>query len=167
VNRKIINNMTKSKHDRRVDEDLRCGSCTLCCKLLSIPDTNSNYGEYCSNCSPNIGCTIHSGKPKKCEIFQCTWYQMEKVHPDLRPDVCGVIFEKINDKLILGTTDMTLKDISPLINGQIKSFVIEGFSVMMQQFHPHKWTCLLTKDANREEIIKALEDKANDSAIIY
>ena len=89
---------------------------------------------------------------------------MNVVHQDLRPDNCGVIFEKITDTLILGTVDGKLAGISPLANGQIAAFVSEGFSVMMQQFNPHRWVCKMAKGVDKKEIKQALEDKADDSS---
>jgi len=144
-----------------------CGKCTLCCKLLYIPETNSERGEYCEECIPTVRCKIYADRPMKCNIFQCVWLQMNRVHIDLRPDNCKVIFEKINDTLILGTIDGDLEDIPSLVRGQIESFRREGISVMLQQFDPHSWTCYLAAEADKDEIKKALEDKANDSSIVY
>jgi len=142
--------------------DYPCGECTLCCKLLYIPETDSERGEYCRECIPGVRCKIYLSRPMKCNIFQCCWLQMDNVHLDLRPDKCNVIFEKINDTLILGTSDGNY--ILPLIKGQIESFRKSGISVMLQKFNPHEWTCYLSVGADKEEIKKALEDKANDSA---
>lgn len=128
---------------------------------------DSPYGEYCKKCSPGVGCTIHDSRPEPCKVFQCCYTQMERVNPVLRPDKCGVVFEKITDTLILGTTVDVITDISELIQGQIRSFVSEGISVMYQQFNPYKWTCFLVKGANKEKIISALRKKANDSSKLY
>lgn len=144
-----------------------CGKCTLCCKLFSVPYMDSGYGEYCRECLPGVGCKIHSTRPTKCKVFQCCYSQMKVVHPDLRPDYLGVVFEKITDTLILGTIDGKLEDRSELVNRQVRYFVNEGISVMMQQHRPHKWYCLMVPGANKEEIIKALGDKHDDSSELH
>ena len=138
---------------------MQCDGCTLCCKLTHIPTTNSQNGIYCSACDINVGCQIYNSRPAECKTFKCAWLQMENVHIDLRPDNCGVIFEKINDVLMLGSIDGKLEDISGLIKHQIKSFSNEGISVMMQQFNPYKFICYMVKGADKEEIIKAIKDK--------
>ena len=138
---------------------MECGECTLCCKLLHIPDMNSPVGVYCAGCDPNVGCNIYDKRPEECRTFQCSWSQMEKAHIDLKPENCGVIFEKVNDTLMFGSIDGNLKDMSDLIKSQIKSFGKEGFSVMMQQFNPHKFMCFTVKGTNKDEIIKALKGK--------
>jgi len=143
---------------------MECGDCTLCCKLTNI---TSKHGEYCSVCAPSVGCKIYLDRPTGCRIFQCAYSQMEEVKPSLRPDKCGVLFEKINNSLMLGTTNSRIGNIPMIVNGQIKSFVSEGISVMMQQFNPHVWICNMVKGADKNEIIKALEDKANDSSKLH
>lgn len=92
---------------------------------------------------------------------------MKKVHPDLRPDKCGVIFEKINDTLMLATVEFTLDKITPLIIGQVESFKKEGISTMIQQFNPFKFICVMAEGADRNEINQALKEKANDSSELY
>lgn len=145
----------------------KCGECTLCCKTCKIEEVNSSNGVYCRFCNLSVGCEIYDQRPEECEIFKCCYLQMNNVHPDLRPDRCGVVFEKINDTLILGSIDGKLDEISELIHGQIRSFVNEGISVMMQQFNPYKYTCYHLKGVNKNDIIKALRDKANDNPKLY
>lgn len=144
-----------------------CGSCTLCCKLLNIIEVNSKSGKYCQYCNPNVGCNIYFKHPQSCKTFNCVWMQMKKVHMDLRPDKCHVVFEKINNSLIVGSIDGKISEMSNLIKRQIKSFNSEGYSVFMQQFVPYKFICYHIKGANKEEIIKALKDKSNDSTKLY
>jgi len=122
---------------------------------------------YCSFCEPNVGCNIYDHRPEECKTFKCCYLQMNEVHPDLRPDKCGVVFEKINDTLILGSLDGKLKEMSDLIHRQIRSFGNEGISVMIQQFNPYKFICFYIKGAKKEDIIKALKDKKNDSTELY
>jgi len=107
---------------------MNCGNCTICCKDLLIIDTDSPEGEYCKHCEKNVGCKIYSERPEACRIFECCWKQMEYAHIDLRPDNCGVLFEKYSDKVIVGSTEGELSD---LIIGQIGFFQREGISVLI------------------------------------
>jgi hypothetical protein len=137
-----------------------CGQCTVCCILPKILEMDSPCGEYCKECIPNYGCKIYEDRPEPCKEFQCAWSQMEYTHIDLRPDNCGAMFEKINGTLILGSVTGRLTEMPKLIKNQIKFFINEGISVMMQQFNPHKFVCYMVKGASREKIQKALEEKS-------
>ena len=107
---------------------MNCDGCTVCCKDLNIPETNSVEGEICKHCNWGVGCKIYSERPEACKIFECCWKQMEYAHIDLRPDNCGVCFEKYSDKVIVGSTE---NEISDLIKGQIEFFNREGISVLI------------------------------------
>ncbi len=43
----------------------------------------------------------------------------------------------------------------------------EGISTMLQQLNPYKFICKTVPGADRKEIIKAIEKKANDNAKLY
>lgn len=137
-----------------------CGKCTICCILPKIIEMDSPCGEYCKECIPCVGCNIYKDRPEPCREFQCSWSQMNFAHIDLRPNNCGVMFEKVNETLMLGSVIGKLKDISELIKNQIRFFNDEGISVMMQQFNPHKFICYMVKGASKEKIQKALEEKS-------
>ena len=146
---------------------VECDGCTLCCKLSNVPYMSSPQGEYCLKCRPDVGCTIHKSRPEDCKIFQCAYSQMEKVNFYMRPDKCGIMFEKISDTLILGTIDGKIDEMSKFVKGQITSFGNEGISTMVQQFNTFKWVCFTVPGAKQNDIIRALEDKANDCAKLY
>lgn len=132
----------------------KCGGCTLCCKLLRIPDTQSIAGEWCRHCKSGVGCTIYNFRPEPCKIFECAWKQMKNVGPDLRPDKCHVLFEKRSEKVIIGATDYS--ELSPLVLGQIDSFRGEGISVLIINHKEKSKTFFLapghTKDFVKREI---------------
>ena len=105
-----------------------CGNCTVCCKHLYIPETDSEEGDLCKYCKEDIGCLIYKCRPESCSTFNCAWKQMENVHIDLRPDNCGVLFEKWSDYVMVGSTEYEL---SKLMLGQIAYFQREGISVLI------------------------------------
>ena len=55
--------------------------------------------------------------------------QNPKVSQELRPDNCGVIFERL-DKTMVGTI---IGPMSLAVKGQIRSFKNEGFRVLLQR----------------------------------
>lgn len=76
-----------------------CGSCTLCCKIMGVPELNKLPGEWCPHADPKKGCMIYEDRPQVCVEFECVWLQAQARESDnlmkaadLRPDRCkGVI----------------------------------------------------------------------------
>jgi hypothetical protein len=58
-----------------------CGTCTLCCKVLKVPETDSAKGEWCQHCAVGKGCSIYDERPQRCRDFQCGWLVWDAV-PD-------------------------------------------------------------------------------------
>ena len=59
----------------------RCGTCTLCCKLLKIPETESDKGSWCQHCTTGKGCGIYEERPQRCADFMCGYLIWDAV-PD-------------------------------------------------------------------------------------
>lgn len=127
---------------------MECGSCTLCCKLLNIKETDSKPGEYCKHCNPDIGCKIYEERPESCQIFECAWKQMRYAGKDLRPDKCFIMFEKWSDNVMVGTT--TEDSISDLVLRQIEYFKNEGISTLMINHIKKTRTFFLANDHTKE-----------------
>ena len=105
-----------------------CGECTLCCKLLETHDIPSKIGVYCQHCSQ--GCGIYPDRPEECRTYQCLWSQMETVGDELRPDRCGIIFDRISDDVITARLEEGQK-MNSLVVAQMGAFNREGFSVLV------------------------------------
>jgi hypothetical protein len=93
----------------------RCGSCTLCCKLLEIPVLNKPQGQWCTHCAAGQGCTIYEKRPAPCRGFECLWLESQKQkHPlpaALRPDRCKVVLTFTPDRQdVLGYCDPASPD---------------------------------------------------------
>ena len=65
----------------------KCGSCSMCCKLLSIRDDPRSEqpitkpaNEWCRHCRPGSGCAIYERRPDVCQTFTCLWL----VRPELK-----------------------------------------------------------------------------------
>ena len=124
-----------------------CEECNLCCKLLETHDIPSRIGEYCNHCEN--GCKIYDKRPEECRTYQCMWSQMEKVSDDLRPDKCGIIFDRITDDVIAARIDEGLK-LNGLLVAQVEYFKKEGFSVIIFRGKDKKF---FLNDGHTEEYV--------------
>ena len=53
-----------------------CGSCSLCCKLLSVSELNKPIDTWCPHARPGKGgCAIYPDRPHRCRVFVCGWLQ--------------------------------------------------------------------------------------------
>lgn len=50
-----------------------CGSCSLCCKLLVVPELGKAGGVWCGRFSKGRGCTAYEERPESCRVFSCAW----------------------------------------------------------------------------------------------
>lgn len=82
----------KQKQDKN---NKTCGECTLCCRLMGVPEINKPPGRDCQFCSTPSGCGIYVNRPISCREFECFYLKLfdDDVPPDpsLRPDRCGVV----------------------------------------------------------------------------
>ena len=68
-----------------VREARRCGTCTLCCKLLTIPEFGNPSGQWCPHCVKGRGCAIHSDRPNECRAFHCGYLLWPELGEHWRP----------------------------------------------------------------------------------
>ncbi|MBV9288617.1 MAG: hypothetical protein JO288_12490 [Hyphomicrobiales bacterium] len=68
-----------------------CGSCTMCCSALSIPELEKPAGPLCGNGRPCGGCAIYAERPQVCRDFECEWLTRRDLPRPLRPDLVGTI----------------------------------------------------------------------------
>jgi hypothetical protein len=87
-----------------------CGSCTLCCKLLGIPELDKPQDLWCKHCAVGTGCRIYENRPASCRNFECLWLQSQKeakpLPPALRPDKSKMVLTFSQDrKDVMGYCD--------------------------------------------------------------
>ena len=63
-----------------------CGECTLCCKLMGVPELKKPSAKWCESCDQGKGCTVYEERPNSCRNFQCFWLMDENFPDDFRPD---------------------------------------------------------------------------------
>jgi hypothetical protein len=54
-----------------VREGRHCGTCTLCCKVMTVEELRKPNGRWCPHCIKGRGCGIYSDRPNECRQFQC------------------------------------------------------------------------------------------------
>jgi hypothetical protein len=63
-----------------------CGTCSLCCKVLRIPELDKAAGEWCRHCRPGRGCGIHAIRPFVCRGAYCEWMIAKGLGPEWKPE---------------------------------------------------------------------------------
>jgi Fe-S-cluster containining protein len=63
----------------------RCGSCTLCCDLLAVPEIAKPALQMCRHCVAGEGCRIYESRPKQCRMFTCHFLENPKLSEEWRP----------------------------------------------------------------------------------
>src|SRR5262245_14073222 len=60
-----------------------CGTCSLCCWLLEVPELNKPRSTNCAHCKPEGGCGIWGKpeRPRRCADYTCLWL-VNKSFPD-------------------------------------------------------------------------------------
>ena len=106
-----------------------CGDCTLCCTLLPIKALGKPANMTCVHC--DRGCSIHESKPFECHSFDCSWRQSGVDNDDLRPDKCGVVFEKTDKSTVFG--NVSPGGVSNLARRQVQDFIKQGYTVRLSE----------------------------------
>ena len=63
----------------------QCGTCTLCCKILTVPEFGNPTGVWCPHCVKAKGCAIHAIRPDVCRAFQCGYIPSPALEEHWRP----------------------------------------------------------------------------------
>jgi hypothetical protein len=129
----------------------------MCCKELELHTVASAIGELCRYCTVGTGCQIYDSRPDECKQYQCMWSQMEHVADDLRPDRCGVIFDRSGDDVITGRINKD-DDISPLVRAQVEAFMREGFSVVI--FKGKQSLAYMQEEHSREYVTGVIDGRS-------
>lgn len=121
-----------------------CGSCTMCCKLTEVPELQKPVNEWCPACEIGTGCNHYETRPQSCTSFSCDWL-LSEMKDDLRPDRCGVVFEKMNgEDIVLVLRAYKEQELSDRVRQIIGDIVMRGFSVAVNgkpvRIIPHKRT---------------------------
>jgi len=85
-----------AKHTRK------CGSCTLCCKMLPVRELDKGANERCKF-QRHTGCTVYhkEGMPLSCYYWNCRWLTGEDTHDLHRPDRSHYVIDAVPDYIAI------------------------------------------------------------------
>lgn len=73
-----------------------CGPCTLCCKVLRIPELEKPQNAWCRHAKKGRGCGIYEARPESCRSFSCLW--LDGLAPEwARPDLVHGVMTATTD----------------------------------------------------------------------
>jgi hypothetical protein len=87
-----------------------CGSCTVCCTVMGVPELKKRPWEPCPHVTPGLGCGIYAERPTGCRKFICGWLLDPSMGPDLKPENCHVVFDQKDEHNIFATCDANYPD---------------------------------------------------------
>ena len=70
----------------------QCGSCTLCCKVLTVAALQKPGGRWCPHCRPGRGCGIYEDRPQECRSFRCLWLADPNFPEEMKPERSKLVF---------------------------------------------------------------------------
>jgi hypothetical protein len=94
-----VDSITKPADNRR------CGSCTLCCKLVPVNEVGFHKpgGQRCPH-QRHTGCSIYAKRPFSCRAWSCRWLIGDEDLGNMRrPDRCHYVVDIMAD--FVETTD--------------------------------------------------------------
>jgi len=68
-----------------------CGGCTLCCKIMAVPEIDKQRGTWCPHCLRGKGCGIYAHRPDGCRAFLCGWLTNPRFGPEWKPDRSKIV----------------------------------------------------------------------------
>ncbi|MBN8820180.1 MAG: hypothetical protein J0I80_15825 [Sphingomonas sp.] len=96
--------------DTMLASDRACGSCTECCRTLSVDATTLSKpaGITCPHVARS-GCGIYPDRPADCREWSCGWRLSGTLGDEWRPDRSGILAEILSDERVEGYHGPTLR----------------------------------------------------------
>lgn len=76
----------------------RCGSCTLCCKLMPTAEIEKPANVRCKH-QFHGGCRIYATRPHSCRFWSCLWLIGEHTAELSRPDRSRYVVDPLPDAI--------------------------------------------------------------------
>ena len=85
------------------DTTRQCGGCTLCCKLLPVPQLDKAAGKRCQHQRYGKGCAVYhrKGFPPSCALWNCRWLVNDDTSDLRRPDRSHYVIDIMPDFVTL------------------------------------------------------------------
>jgi hypothetical protein len=68
-----------------------CGDCSMCCKVMYVPELDKPDGVWCRHAKPGAGCGIYETRPQVCRGFMCLWVLEPRMSEALKPTRSKVV----------------------------------------------------------------------------
>lgn len=72
-------------------DERACGTCSMCCKVYTIPSLNKPEGRWCPHCAIGSGCLNYANRPEQCRSFVCLWLQDATMSADWKPEISKMV----------------------------------------------------------------------------
>lgn len=83
-----------------------CENCTMCCKVLGIPELQKPRGAVCTHCDWDKGCTIYTQRPQACRAFDCSYLLSPGLGEEWKPTTSHMVLGYVAEAdIILVYTD--------------------------------------------------------------
>ena len=115
-----------------------CGSCTLCCTVMGVPELNKRPWDPCPHAAAGDGCAIYAQRPAGCRTFVCGWLLDPNMGPQLKPENCHIVFYQRNEQHIMAACD-------PAYPGAWREPTVKAFLHHMARSLPPERRIILTE----------------------
>jgi hypothetical protein len=84
-----------------------CGTCSLCCKLMPVPQLNKPRDQRCQYQKHAKGCTVHgtAAQPPACKLWYCRWLVNDDAADLRRPDHAHYVIDAMPDEITVEPDD--------------------------------------------------------------
>ena len=144
-----------------------CSDCSLCCKVVPVPQLQKAQDEWCKHCAPAgvKKCLIFNTpeRPYACGAYQCMWTRHYDWPEWLKPSRCRVVFERVNDKIMLGTGDAGLPNHwkqDAKFKQFLRKMAASGVAVVLR--HGAEYHTFLPKGVSKDDVWKVLMEKYSE-----
>jgi hypothetical protein len=72
-----------------------CGTCNLCCELLSISEVETPRSVLCKHWTLEKHCSIYACRPDACRDFFCNWLLIETLGPEWQPERSRIVLQSL------------------------------------------------------------------------
>jgi hypothetical protein len=79
----------------------QCSGCSLCCKLLPMPELDKAAGTRCHHQRTGKGCAIYARRPMSCALWNCRWLINDDTADLRRPDRAHYVIDIMPDFITL------------------------------------------------------------------
>ncbi len=131
-----------------------CGECVVCCYVCEVPELQKPLNSLCKHCTVGQGCKIYEMRPQSCRTYNCVWKEGGISDERLRPDRCGVLFDRVGKFLVAITGEGNRGAWKqPVVQEEIKQHLENGTPVIAREGNGEQWHALVPANMRSEEVV--------------